>query len=227
MAGYKNFSMSNNAVSAYDTGEKPLSKWTKTEILSEISRLVKSGDLELGCSMDLLKKLPVNELKNAVLKRSSWHHTSSHYNKTDFYSISDSKCAALTNAEIEERINFLKKQPKVKPSEKPAPRIAECTFLEWSGSRAHPKATKITEIGEIKGNWFFRSDGTKKSVTAKGFYVLRELSSDEIQVLKEQTFKEKPSLIGEIGKIKAEQSKEQKSAPNQGQKKARSNEAEI
>lgn len=36
MAGYYKYSMSNNAVKAYKQGEKPLSKWTKTEILSNI-----------------------------------------------------------------------------------------------------------------------------------------------------------------------------------------------
>lgn len=28
MAGYKGWAMSNNAVAAYENGEKPLSKWT-------------------------------------------------------------------------------------------------------------------------------------------------------------------------------------------------------
>ncbi len=37
----------------------------------------------------------------------------------------------------------------------------------------------------------------------------------------------KPSVLDDIKDIKSEQGKEQKSAPNQGQKKARSNEAEI
>ncbi len=36
MAGYYKYSMSNNAVKAYKQGEKPLSKWTKTEILSNV-----------------------------------------------------------------------------------------------------------------------------------------------------------------------------------------------
>lgn len=29
MAGYSGYSMSNNAVDAYESGEKPRSKWTK------------------------------------------------------------------------------------------------------------------------------------------------------------------------------------------------------
>jgi hypothetical protein len=33
MAGYDNFSMSNNARDAYRSGEMPMSKWTKQDIL--------------------------------------------------------------------------------------------------------------------------------------------------------------------------------------------------
>lgn len=36
MAGYNGFSMSNNAVAAYEDGEKPLSKWTKADIFEII-----------------------------------------------------------------------------------------------------------------------------------------------------------------------------------------------
>lgn len=36
MAGYHNYSMSNNAVQAYNTGEKPLSKWTKAVIIEAL-----------------------------------------------------------------------------------------------------------------------------------------------------------------------------------------------
>lgn len=38
--------MSNNAVDAYNSGEKPFSKWTKSEILKEIESLnVKTFEL--------------------------------------------------------------------------------------------------------------------------------------------------------------------------------------
>ena len=36
MAGYNGWSMSNNAIEAYENGEKPLSKWTKTDIFEAI-----------------------------------------------------------------------------------------------------------------------------------------------------------------------------------------------
>lgn len=34
--GYRGYSMSNNAVDAYNDGEMPLSKWTKRELLDAI-----------------------------------------------------------------------------------------------------------------------------------------------------------------------------------------------
>lgn len=37
MSGYNGFSMSNNAVSAYENGLKPYSKWTKCDILDCLS----------------------------------------------------------------------------------------------------------------------------------------------------------------------------------------------
>jgi len=81
MAGYDwTKGMSNNAVNAYENGEKPLSKWTKSEILETIS--------ELGWNADLFKGFKVSDLKEVLLEESSWHHTSKFFNETSFYQIS-------------------------------------------------------------------------------------------------------------------------------------------
>jgi len=69
MAGYHNYSMSNNAVTAYDSGECPISKLPDA----------------LGVSMNLIKRA-IAELN---IRRSSYHHTSKFYNATDFYRIED------------------------------------------------------------------------------------------------------------------------------------------
>ena len=47
MAGYNGWSMSNNAVAAYEDGEKPLSKWTKTDIFG----MIEEQEVELRCSI--------------------------------------------------------------------------------------------------------------------------------------------------------------------------------
>ncbi len=41
-SGYCGYSMSINAKMAYESGEKPLSKWNKKEILNEIIKLLES-----------------------------------------------------------------------------------------------------------------------------------------------------------------------------------------
>lgn len=108
MAGYNGFSMSNNAVTAYEDGEKPLSKWTKADILSAIEE----QEIELKCSIEKLEKLPVKVLKRVGLSYSSWHHTSNHYNRTDFYSLDVDRIQDLTDEKIDKLILNYKENKK-------------------------------------------------------------------------------------------------------------------
>ena len=62
MSGYCGYSMSNNAISAYNSGEKPMSKWTKVAILEEIKCAIGEG-LVLQVSLEDLAQLPAAELK--------------------------------------------------------------------------------------------------------------------------------------------------------------------
>ena len=59
MAGYDNYSMSNNAVAAYQTGEKPKSKWTKKDIMEELR----------DQSEDLKVDINTRETPNIYIKR--------------------------------------------------------------------------------------------------------------------------------------------------------------
>lgn len=169
MSGYNGFSMSNNAVEAYSNGEKPLSKWTKTEIL----RMIKQEEVDLNCSVELLKKAPVKALREIALRKVAWHHTSSHYNATDFYALDFDRLESLEDEELEKIIKE-SKQNKKENTEAEEERW-KCAFLEWSGSRKHPKATEIIEDGIIKENWFIRADGSKKKTTANGFRFIEKL----------------------------------------------------
>lgn len=67
MAGYCGYSMSNNAVDAYNNGEKPISKWKKQDILSGIQEL----DIDLKCDFAKLQKAPAKVLKDLCLLLSS------------------------------------------------------------------------------------------------------------------------------------------------------------
>lgn len=85
MSGYHGYSMSNNAVTAYATGEKPFSKWTKKAMLSEIAEQIDEG-IYPESVLDDVKQMDTAQLKE-FLRHSSWHHTSKFYNRTHFYSL--------------------------------------------------------------------------------------------------------------------------------------------
>ena len=77
MAGYKGFSMSNNAVRAYEDGEMPISKWTRQAVIDWIA-----DDLETdSANIKLLKRY------KDYLYYSGWHHTSKYYNRTEFFKV--------------------------------------------------------------------------------------------------------------------------------------------
>lgn len=89
MAGYKGYSMSNNAIKAYDEGRMPLSKWTKTAILEAIEDyLISHGNEAYYHKFDGLSK---KELSQFLHTNGEWHHTSKFYNRTLFYSIDEDK----------------------------------------------------------------------------------------------------------------------------------------
>lgn len=100
MAGYDGYSMSNNARLAYQSGERPLSKWNKNAFLEEVA------DLE-GEIYEKVKNTPIFILKE-FLDYSAWHHTGKHYNITKFYSFNLESFMATT----EEEINTLKEKRK-------------------------------------------------------------------------------------------------------------------
>ena len=94
MSGYFGYSMSNNAVSAYRNGKKPLSKWTKKAILEALEEECEHGNVP-NEALDLAKGMTVKELKEKVLECTEWHHTSKFYNRTDFYSVDEEKVLNL------------------------------------------------------------------------------------------------------------------------------------
>lgn len=171
MAGYSGFSMSNNAIDAYENGEKPLSKWKKADIVEAVESY--RDENKLTFSMDLFGKISLAVMKERFLYKSSYHHTSLHFNKTDFYSIDDTELDELTDEQIEAIICQSKKENKVELA--PCEEVWKCAFLEWSGTRKHPKATEIVEEGVIKGDWFYRKNGSKKKTTANGFRRIKRI----------------------------------------------------
>lgn len=172
MAGYYGYKMSNNAVEAYECGEMPLSKWTKSAIIKRITEMVNDEEVEINFTLENLFKLPAKTLKAELLTMVAWHHTSSWYNVTDFYGIDDNKLESLSDDDIKA---FSEKKEEKK--EEPKKEMWKCSFLEWSGSRNHPKATRREEVGMVKGNWFYICNGNKKKkTTANGFEFIERIN---------------------------------------------------
>ena len=67
-----------------------------------------------------------------ILYPSEWHHTSGWYNRTNYYNISDLS---------EEKLSALKAY---KADNSVYEYQADVEWIEWSGSRRHPKANKFS-----------------------------------------------------------------------------------
>lgn len=168
--GYDGYSMSLRAVDAYFAGEMPLSKWTKAALTAAF--------LSSGAAPEVINvvtKVKAEILKDCFLYRSSWHHTSNRFNRTDFYSFDIDKAEAMT---LQEAFDLLEESRKPKEKKPLQERRAVCTFLEWSGTRKHPTAKEYTRAGVIRGAWFFPDDpvsSSKKKTTSNGFRVEKYL----------------------------------------------------
>lgn len=179
--GYDGWSMSNRARRAYEDGEKPLSRWTKKELLDELEAQAKHDGVKFNRSE--LNKISAATLKDEFLTQSSWHHTSSHYNRTDFYSVDWNKLDDVADPKkmksLRETDEWRKERKQRDRKEAEKEETWEVEYLEWSGTRKRPKATEVQATGVIKGNWFYLPDGKKKSVNARGFHKIRKVKPEK------------------------------------------------
>ena len=135
--GYVGSSMSVNARDAYDSDEKPRSKWTKQEIVDEIKRLT---------GVDA-SKLTADELRGMCLKFAGWHHTGKYFNRTDFYSLDIPE--ELTQEEVDSII-AAREPRRREPKPKQRTMSAIVRFIEWAGTRNHPKRIEHQEVVHYK-----------------------------------------------------------------------------
>ena len=161
-AGYHGYSMSNNAVDAYENGEMPLSKWTKKAILAELQ--------ELGVSNDIIQaanKLSLADLKDLFLYKASWHHTSKMYNRTNFYAVNPD--VTLEDIQNHTPVATTKEEKVANPYA-----LSEVSYGEWEGSRKHPKLVNYDGYAVIVDNWAYVYDNgniKKKKVNGSHFKV--------------------------------------------------------
>lgn len=164
MSGYNGFSMSNNAVLAYENGLKPYSKWTKCDILDCLS--VDS------CTVKKLRKYSVQTLKDYFLQYTEWHHTSNYFNCTDFYSVKE--CDLIDFVELDSLESWNKEkriQQKERKQAAKALKKAFCSWYDFEGTRKHKK--KVYKYGYcvLSGTFAYTQFDTKKKIEGKYFKV--------------------------------------------------------
>lgn len=169
MAGYKGYSMSNNAVDAYMSGEKPISKWTKQEVIECVE------ELRLDIK-DELKKLRKDELFDLVLRRSSWHHTSQYYNETDFYKIDEEAIENITAEKISEKIA---NRVPINKTEQLKEQYVLADYTVFEGKKPINKS----QYGIVKGDWFTSIDGDKKNIFGRWFKCRSNYEKKEFDAL--------------------------------------------
>lgn len=150
MAGYFGFSMSNNARAAYADGSRPMSKWTKADLIAELPRELRTA----------AEKVTADRLRRELLRPDGWHHTSIYYNKTPFFCVDADAIEQLDlitlqkwiKEEAEERARGRRERASTPP-----PRTvyitAKANYTVWTGTRAHPRPVQIRgeEVHFIKG----------------------------------------------------------------------------
>lgn len=137
--GYVGSSMSVNAKEAYDNDEKPMSKWSKQEIVDEIKRI--SG-------VDA-SRLTTDELRTYYLRRTGWHHTGKYYNRTDFFEVDVPE--DLSQKDIDDIVAARTPRSR-EPKPKQRTMSAIVRFIEWAGTRNHPKRIEHEEVVHYKDN---------------------------------------------------------------------------
>lgn len=171
--GYKGQSMSVNAVWAYDRGEKPLSKWTKSAILEEIKNIFDELPEEKA---EMIKKMTLTELRENFLNYTAYHHTGKFYNTTNFYELDIEKIEKITVDEINDIISCRKKATR-RPQE-----VIDAEKAE----KAKKKAEK--EAAEEKAKLFRYQNKYK---TLKGFLNSSSVDLEALQLVRAQKIAEK------------------------------------
>lgn len=172
MSGYYGYSMSNNAIEAYENGEKPYSKWTKASVISAIKEAVENGEVHLPYSVSVFNSVPLGAFKSRVLEMTSWHHTSAKYNKTEFYSLRLDWLESVSAEDIYKMATEYKERKRAeKEAEKEVKVLYE--YLYWTKWSRRPR--KITGEGVVKGNWCYLQDGTKKNIHGNYFWIIKYL----------------------------------------------------
>lgn len=152
--GYINQSMSERAALAYQHGLKPLSKWTKTDIIDNV---VESG----VWTEDELKKYPKKVLADMFLEYQEWHHTSKMFNQTAFFGINLNAAETHDVEALDQLLADYKAEATENHKNEVTIEKGFIRFEEWEGSRRHPHLVEKGAYALIIGSTAYMKDGRK------------------------------------------------------------------
>ena len=160
--GYDGWSMSNNARSAYANDKRPLSRWTKSDILDVCENLAKLNDIELDYGK--LSKLNLFTLKQ-LLVYSEWHHTGKFFNRTDFYEVSLDRLQGL----IERGYPNQQAPAKAKSVQDFDDGYCHGYYVEkifhpYSRWNRYEEKQVSFANARTKGEWLYLADGSRKAL---------------------------------------------------------------
>lgn len=90
-SGYAGTSMSVRAREAYESGEMPMSKWTRGAIISAVKDYCADFDLAYDPKIETMSRA---KLAETYLEYKSWHHTGRFARETEFFGLNeDAICA--------------------------------------------------------------------------------------------------------------------------------------
>lgn len=99
--GYLGSSMSVRAAEAYEQGEMPISRWTKTAIIHAVKDYC--FDFDLAYDPDIEKKTKA-ELAKEFLEYKSWHHSSRTAREVEFFGLNEDAVCRSFEQMSEEQI---------------------------------------------------------------------------------------------------------------------------
>jgi len=182
--GYVNYSRSTRSAEAIRNFEVPITLINKSLIDSFLNKYQNEFTKD---EMKRLKNIKTSIWKfvaKEMMSPTSWHHTSSHYNKTNHY---DLETIAEIILDQKNNLDLEYKEFKNKISEKNyLYGIIEVQI--WGGSRNHPKIIGTEKhVGIVKGDWLYYQD----------YYKISRLKTNANRVIKFNQYNSYADLVKE------------------------------
>lgn len=207
-SGYVGASRSVRSQEAVDSYEVPLSMINKSLIEDFLSEQEDFSREDLS----FLSKVSVSKWKYVATEKmpaSSWHHTSSYFNKTHHY------CLRYISEELLEMKDTLdsdyKKYRDTKRKEFPGIKYGVIKVQVWGGSRKRPRLEGYQEVaGIVLGDWLFYKNNHSSSgsigkfkITANKVEWLKEYDSYAELVSKHNDYKNSKRVFNKLIKEKS------------------------